>query len=293
VRTAVIVYNSEPYRFSDYEGTFITERDGHTWCVAITSASQMRNGTLRVWHSSLDRALAPCTFFAAFGVPGPEVGAWLAKTGYLPIQSADWLTRPKGFASGEGPWERWYPDNTAKGLNFSPLLIRVLGSLDFTSLITPPYEFGDAGLACVVGRTAACTHVVLGYAVRPLAGFPTDLVPRDHQPSIGAVPLATVRPPVPSLVSAMVLDHDRASFQKFWTSSHPVEEAFQGAFGESLGGWTARWAQREWRASFRAKFGGPDIALGVTLKPVWPLLVVAWGAVALVIAATVARPRTA
>ncbi|MGH7522745.1 MAG: hypothetical protein ACREK8_00350, partial [Gemmatimonadales bacterium] len=288
VRTAVIVYNSEPYRFADYEGTFIDQRGGRTWCVAITSASQMRNGALRVWHTSLDRALAPCTFFAAFGVPGPAVGAWLANEGYLPIQSADWLSRPKGYASGEGPWERWYPEN--RGFDWPPLM-RALGSLDFTSLITPPYEFGDAGLACVVGRTAACTHAVLGYTVHPLAGFPPDLVPRTRQPE--TVTLATVRPPVPSLVSAMVTDHDRASFQRFWSSSHPMEEAFQGAFGESLGAWTARWAQREWLASFRAKFGGPAIALGVTLNSTWPLLVIAWGGVALLIAATVARRRTA
>jgi hypothetical protein len=289
VRTAVIVNNSEPYRFDEYDGTLIAERSGHTWCVAITSASRMANGSLRVWHSSLDRALAPCTFLAAFGVPGPGVGAWLAQTGDLPIQSLDWLSRPKGNASGEGPWERWYADNPT-GPNAPPLLIRLLGSLDFTSIMTPPYEFGDAGVACLVGRETACTHAVLGYSARPLGEFPTDLTPIVRQAD--TVTLATVRPPMPSLASAMLTDHDRASFQRFWTSAHPVEEAFRSAFGESLGAWTARWAQREWRASFRAKFGGPDIKLGVTLKPAWPLLVMAWGAVALLIAASVARRRT-
>ena len=290
VRTAVIIYNSEPYRFWNYEGTLITERGGHSWCVAITSASQMRNGALRVWHNSLDRALAPCTFYAAFGAPGPAVGAWLARTGELPIQAADWLTRPKGNASGEGPWERAYSD-PIRPVKIPPVLIRLLGSLDFTSLMRPPYEFGDAGLACLVGRQTACTHAVLDYAARPLAGFPSDLTPGTGQPDT-AVTLATVRAPAPSLVSAMVTDHDRASFQRFWSSAHPVEEAFQGAFGESLGAWTARWAQREWRASFRAKFGGPDIKLGVTLQPIWPLVVIAWGGVALFVAATVARRRT-
>jgi len=72
-----------------------------------------------------------------------------------------------------------------------------------------------------------------------------------------------------------------------------VEQAFQDAFGESLGDWTARWAAREWEASFLAKYRGPRILLGVTLEPTWPFVVIAWTGVALLIASWVARRRTA
>jgi hypothetical protein len=32
-------------------------------------------------------------------------------------------------------------------------------------------------------------------------------------------------------------------FQRFWSSEQGLEEAFQAAFGESIGAWTMRWAR--------------------------------------------------
>jgi hypothetical protein len=294
VRTAVVVYNSDPYRSQHYLGTLITRQDGKTWCVAITSASVTHNGGLQVWQHWLAQALGPCTFLAAFGIPGSGVASWLAATRYAPAQSDDWLARPKDFTLGLGPWAQW-DQGDMRSVTRLPLLIRAAGSLDFSSVLTPPYEIGTTGLRCIVGEASACTRAVLHSTLKtPRDGdLPTDLTVPNWVAEPDTITVTTVRPPIPSLMSAMVTDHDRARFRHFWRSDRPVDEAFRDAFGESLGAWTARWAAREWQGSFQAKYRGTEILLGVTLQASWPLLVIVWNGVALLVAASVARRRTA
>ena len=108
-----------------------------------------------------------------------------------------------------------------------------------------------------------------------------------------AVTLATVRPPSPAMISAMITEFGRERFQKFWSSDQPFEPAFRAAFGESLGSWSARWAHQRWLGTFEAKKVNPDVLLGVTLEPSAVLAVLIWTMVGLAIAAWVARRRTA
>jgi hypothetical protein len=293
VRSAIVAYNDAPYHQSAYTGTLFAQRDGKSWCVAIAPASARPAGGARVRKYSFDDAIAPCTFLAAFGLPGKGVRAWLAARQYALLRSDYWLTRPRGVGDRAGPWTP-LNESSIDDVPEMPLLLRALGSLDFTSLLMPPYSFGAPGLRCIGGDEAACTREVL-YSPTTVAGdepFPSDLTVPYWMARREPVTVGTPRPPNPSLVSAMVSDHDRARFSRFWKSDRPVEEAFQEAFGESLGAWTARWAASEWESSYWRRFRGAEFLLGVTLDPSWPFLVIAWSGVAVLIAARVATRRT-
>jgi len=294
VHTAIVIYNSDASRSRHYQGTLTTERNGRTWCIAMASGSTTRTGQVQFGEHWLRQTLAPCTFLAAFGVPGAGVRSWLAATDYSSIQSDSWLTQPGNPIDQLGPWPGWNSDDIRE-FSTLPVLIRALGSLDFTSLLIPPYSMGATGLQCIVGEAPACVQAVLHPAMKPRSktGFPPDLTVPSWMTIPDTVTVTTVRPAMSSLASAMVTDHDRPRFRRFWQSNQPVEQAFQDAFGESLGDWTARWAAREWEASFLAKYRGPRILLGVTLEPTWPFVVIAWTGVALLIASWVARRRTA
>jgi hypothetical protein len=190
----------------------------------------------------------------------------------------------------------WYQADMS-WISRPPFLLRALGSLDFTTLLIPPYAFGATGLQCITGDEPACTRAVLHPATQ-LPGnpeFPAVLTVSAGTASLDTITLGTVRPPVASYVSAMVTDHDRTRFRQFWKSNRPIEAAFQDAFGEPLGAWTARWATREWGASYFAKYRGrgSEIVLGVTLDPTWPLVMIAWSGAALLVASSIARRRTA
>jgi hypothetical protein len=293
VHTAIVIYNSDGYRTRHYQGTLTTLRNGRTWCIAIASGSTTRTGGVQFGEHWLRQTLAPCTFLSAFGTPGAGVGSWLAATDYNAIQSDSWLTHPRD-TDGLGPWEAWN-GNDGRAFSTRPVLIRALGMLDFTSLLVPPYSIGATGLQCLAGEGPACGRAVLHPTIKPRGDseFPPDLTVPSWMTAPDTVTVTTVRPAMPSLGSAMVTDHDRTRFRRFWKSDLPVDQAFQDAFGESLGAWTARWAAREWQASFLAKYRGPEILLGVTLDRSWAFLVMAWSGVALLAAAWVARRRTA
>ena len=100
-------------------------------------------------------------------------------------------------------------------------------------------------------------------------------------------------PPRLEGLAALITEFGRERFQKFWAADRSFEAAFQDAFGESLGTWTAGWAAREWRGTYEAQHLNADILLGVTLKPSWLPLTIGWTLVALLVAAWVARRRTA
>jgi hypothetical protein len=219
--------------------------------------------------------------------------AWLDTTRYVSIRSNNWLTRPRGFHEEEGPWV-WYD---ASGLidRGSDLmsLMSPIGVADVAVVLTPTYAYGAAGLRCIVGNEEACRRSVLHPAVASQlrAQLPADLTLSRWMAMPDSVDLGTLRPPVPTFISTMVLEFGRERFKRFWQSDRPFEQAFEESFGESLGHYTARWAREEWLASSRAKYRGNYLELGVTLRPGDLLVCAAWSLVALLIASMVARRR--
>lgn len=296
VRTSVLIYNRGHYAAPAYNGALITRHDSVTDCVAISPGRLGPKGEPWVWKDELDDALAPCAVLAAFGPPGASVGSWLEATRYSSVYSNQWLVHRRDTMTA-APWIAWsnwrrsdtYPD----GPLFSAM--DKVGVLNLALLMRPEYDFGATGLRCIVGMERDCVEGVLHSSLTyPSANvMPADLTQVGWRTYLEAKNVGTVRPPSRALVSAMITDFGREKFQKFWSSDQPFEAAFQSAFGETLGAWTARWAAHDWRNSDEARHGNPEILLGVTLRPSWLLITIGWSILALAIAAGVARRRTA
>lgn len=299
VRTGVIIYNDANNQRS-YRGALIRKVNDVLWCIAIAPGYVSKAGGVRTLGHLLEVAAAPCQLMATFGPPGAGVRAWLDATRYAEAASDDWQSRPKGFVNGEGPFQRW-GDRAGRASRIADAdgttlaaILRPIGVTDAAMLLTPPYEFGASGLRCLKGDQAACQAEVLQGAIRIPGGslLPSDLTSLDlEEPD--TTDMSTIRPPVGTLVSGIVGDHTRQQFASFWKSDRPFPVAFQDAFGEPVGAWTARWARRQWDSSFEAKYRGSRFLLGVTLDPWWPLLMLGWIIIGLTLAGWIAKRRTA
>ena len=170
-----------------------------------------------------------------------------------------------------------------------------IGLLDVAAQMQPQYSYGAAGLRCINGDQSLCVNSVLHSAIAPpaTAAVPKELTVTGWRSRPEPTNVGTVRPPTQGMISDLIIEHGRDRFQKFWSSHQPFEVAFQDAFGESLGAWTARWSRQQWLGTFQAKQFGPGILLGVTLKTSWLPPIVGWSVLALAIAAMVAKRRTA
>jgi hypothetical protein len=293
VTTSVMVYNAGRTSWMDYAGTLLLAKDGHTSCVAIIPASRWTNGKIMAQKATVDESLGPCTLLMAFGRPGASVAAWLSQSRYQSARSNDWLLMPKDFTNREGPWDRVYND-TPRRIH-APFLVKAMYATGFEDAFErrAPYEWGAAGIRCLVGDAASCAEGVLHPAITipDAPAVPADVTNPSFMPSTRPITLATVRPASRALVSGMLAEFGREKFATFWKSDQPFETAFRNAFGVPLSDWTARWARREWESTWEAKYHGSTINLGVTLHPTGPLIVIWWSSAAVLVAAWVAKRR--
>lgn len=291
VRVQLLLYDDTHAEFPTYFGTFISDSANGVRCIAMTPARSRPRGTLGIFKSELDRALAPCALYAAFGPPGPTLAAWLAGTRYAPAGSVDWITGRRQDEMVQGPFAMW-SNGGAPGRRIVALA-SMLGLDDIASILVPPYEFGAAGLQCLNGDPEACRTSVLFPDVMRWGDrdIPRDLTPPSFLMRPDSATLASVRPPASTYLAEMIGDFGRARFRAFWASALPMDSAFARAFGEPLGEWTARWARRAWLSTFDAQYRSADVTLGVTLRPIAPLLATLWSAVALAVASLVAYRR--
>jgi hypothetical protein len=298
VRTAVMVYNAQRYPMPRYEGALVRREGGTISCVAIVPGHLKSDGQLFVSDYELDGPIAPCALIAAFGAPGTGVGDWLAETRFAAAQSNRWLLPHAGPDDWHGgaPWVQWL--NSTKEYGWAdgiPRWVTTVGALDVGTGAMLPYDMGGAALHCIAGERADCVTGVLHSALRfpaPVV-MPSDLTQGVRRSLQDAVTVETVRPPSPGFTSALITTFGRDKFQRFWSSELPFEQAFQAAFGESLGSWTARWSRASWQTSGEARYMSANVTLGVTLKPSWLLLSAVWSIVAVAIAGRVAQRRTA
>jgi hypothetical protein len=297
VHTSVLVYSSAVYHQPSYTGAMITAHDGHVDCVAIAPVGAGPGGQGRAplfRHQLLRQALAPCALLAAFGPPGKGADAWLTSTRYGVAESDDWLVQDP-LEQPSGPWVDWSDNGGFRWPESMFGWMRVTGALDIAQQMQPHYSYGAAGLRCLDGNQADCTNSVLHSAITPPAAtvMPPELTLTSWRSEPSIVTVGTVRPPASDMISSLIVEYGRVRFQKFWASDRPFESAFEDAFGETLGAWTARWSQQKWSNTFQAKHINTAIMLGVTLRPSWIPLLPLWTAIALSIAAWVARRRTA
>jgi hypothetical protein len=196
--------------------------DGRTCAVSLTREWEV--AWLRVARSLPTRetnllpwlrgALGPCLYFSAFGEPGPYIQTWLEQRGYRVANTAEWDVSPPSIRLRD---ERV----SAREL--------IGGELSFDAL------------SCTDGNVGRCRTAVLSAS--------NDGVFRRHErdPRTTGVFRRAYWPRSFAIddryLASLVHDMGRDRFARFWRSTQPVDSAFQSAFGQPLGEWTARWAR--------------------------------------------------
>jgi len=157
-----------------------------------------------------------CGFFAAFGMPGRGVRAWLAATGYRAARRSDWHVARA-------------PAVDAAGV----------------------YGLGDAGGRCLTSDPGACVEALGAPGAAPRADSRTprsyDWVIDGTLPSTASAlgaPAGALGNIEPELLLSAVREFGVDRFGTFWRSSESPAAAFESAFGTSLDSWTHAWVVR-------------------------------------------------
>ena len=199
--------------------------------IGFQYATKRRIAGLFRSDAAVETLAGPCAFYRAFGMPGPQVDAWLRARGWSFAGGGSWTQRsPTADLLEDWNWQ------------YQSLLTTVLApqtSLPFFSAM------GAEGIQCAAGRLDACEHAV---RTRPHRGGPVvwnGNILYNSYPALGNGRYYESYRPFghreATLLADMVRTLGRERFARFWTSVEPVPVAFQQAAGEPLGGWTARW----------------------------------------------------
>lgn len=231
MRTVVLVVrDAAPGTPWDYPGTaqlVPTLTDGRT-CVAVSGYPSWdlrrfergRGFSPFTLEHMRERGLGVCGFYAAFGLPGRHVAAWLESHSYAPAQDLDWASDPLATPTPRNPTEQ----------------DEVRGSIDL------------AFVGCAAGDTERCHEAIYSEPGK-------DRVPvawADFRPAGVASPrgyrgASRTRQPLgpwtESYFGDMIGHFGRETFRRFWTSDDSLHVAFASATGEDLDAWTMRWAQ--------------------------------------------------
>ena len=185
-----------------------------------------------------------CGFFAAFGMPGPGVRAWLAATGYRAARRSDW--------------------HVARATAVDAARV---------------YGLGDAGSRCLTSQPGACVEALGAADAAPRPDLRTlrfyDWAIGGTLPSTASAlgaPAGALGDFEPEVLVSAVRELGADRFGKFWRSPGSPAAAFQSAFGTSLDSWTHAWVER----TYGSIEGRPTIRLRdvVWLALALPLLVV-------------------
>jgi len=157
-----------------------------------------------------------CGFFAAFGMPGRGVRAWLAGTGYRTARRSDWHVARAPAVDAAGA-----------------------------------YGLGDAGGRCLTSQPGACVEA-LGAADAAARADSRTLRSYDwvidgtYLPTASALgaPPGVLGDIEPELLLSAVRELRADRFGNFWRSSESPAAAFESAFGTSLDSWTHAWVVR-------------------------------------------------
>jgi hypothetical protein len=192
----------------------------------------------------LAAGLGPCAFYAAYGAPGKPVRRWLGHRGFdiaqlLPAPTDSTVPRVFGYQPAD---RRWFYEWV--------------------------YASPPAAVACLGGRPEGCRIAVLaGADVREVDVALPRLVPGPSRWRRGQAMFEGGR-----YLADVAREAGPIRFQRFWTTSEPVEAALEVALASPVGEWTERWQRRF----------GPRLPLGPSIpaSAVWLGLGLAAGAIA-------------
>ena len=228
-------------RFSDI--TFVGARDGTPYCIRAIPHSGRATGALL----GLVGDVGACRLYAAYGVPGTQIQAWLEASalGFARIHSPTWAA---DFARRREPPR---PEGTLRPFGLSR------PRLAYESIVVQ---------ACLAGRVMACERATTDpELISPTWGDRAWLVANTPATGFG---MQQAHPPFGYLDDGLLYEWEAAfgpdAFARFWTSSAPVPEAFEAAFGVPLGAWVLRWVERH-SGLYRAGPSLPWSSLGWSL----------------------------
>jgi len=202
-------------------------------CVVIARVGQRQYPN---WLSSREfasRVLGPCSYYEAYGTPGPQIDRWLrAGAWHFGRVSAGDRALGLWFPPGWLSKDRWAAEGGY------PLRVYVpLGSV-----------------TCLAGDAAACEAVVRSSgdmgAIPLRAGNAWTLGAFGTSDDVFAL-----GPYGPYFLSEMAHNIGPERFKRFWTSTADPVQAFRDATGQELGQWTADWTRR--------KYGNNPVGPGV------------------------------
>jgi hypothetical protein len=173
-----------------------------------------------------NQILGPCAFYAAFGMPGDSIRAWLRGRGALLASGGSWTQQT---------WSKlWRRGERLDGPSSSPVFYP-----------TPPaamYSMSGRAVGCAAADATACESLLrrrnqdlrsltVGSAVLP--GFRLGPIGREYGYDVAGRET--------ELLADMVRSMGRERFQKFWTSNESVSASIEKASGLPATEWMASW----------------------------------------------------
>jgi hypothetical protein len=211
--------------------TYAGTRDGSAYCLQVEPLPpgtamfyRVDNADLR---SPLGTSLGACRLYAKYGVPGPQVNAWLEAGGLELAYDA----------STDAPTERLLGPRAGLPLPFGL-------NRPFSEHVAVARCLADDGASCAQAVTdpevlAAKSSATRGDPAWLAANTPISHVADPH----GA--LTSFKQRSASLLADLEAEFGPDAFARFWTSDEAVPEAFAAAFGMDLGEWVLGWSDDE------------------------------------------------
>jgi hypothetical protein len=191
---------NEPSQQGNLTAYLLPDSSDRTFCVVVQTSTSIR------WVRG-GVNLGPCAFYAAFGVPGREIGRWLSSRQFDLAIAPSWRkpVRPSGF-------EAYFMSSVGHDARF---------------------WLRPNAVACLAGRAEGCRSATL--EPPPTSRDASRVVTLDQR----------WRPPALAggthYLADVVRSIGRERFQRFWNSELPVDTALAEALRMPVGEWTRRW----------------------------------------------------
>ncbi len=224
-----------------------TATDGHTCLVlryvdvfrfaSVAAAGKQSRGENR---EGMRQVVGLCSFYAAFGLAGPNIEPWLRAQNFFSAQESNWQRGRRPI--DELPVEYIHDTTGRMTLSIGDLLVALSEGLR-----GPEDRSTIQQRACANGDLARCTEMVLHpermLTTPPMGPAYSVAATGDWQPN-------WLEPRW--LLADVVRWGGRERFAHFWRSPLPLDSAFATAMGVPINRWTSNWLRTRYS---RTRFG--------------------------------------